>query len=641
MPANSDYHDIYEICHAGWNDFLIEAQTNMEYYLGAQWASDEYEMAERQRRRLYVMNKIKRQVNLIHGYEIRNRHVLKIGPIGKEDDHACQLHTGLVMQQMTREDFSGYDQLSEAFKWGSLISGSNLVELWKDREGLLHLTRHGFNSFLLNPSFQRPDLSDCEDILTGRWISGEKIKMLVPTGADRIDKIPPLNASARWDLLGQPLLNNNGRFRLYEEWWHKEIKYVETVLNRVSGQEITWKEFQSLNGEDSRRLLNEVRLNDGMPVLTKYSKPVARMRLTIHVDDNEIWSGTNPTKLDEHNFVWLHGDFAPEMENSALKLQSFVYALRDPQRARNRRICQALDIIESQIQTGRMVRDKYLKIPEDAYRSGQGIPIHINDDAPDEIPLAEIFKQIEGVDIKPGLFQIMELLDRDETEIGSMNEEIMGSDDKDVPGVLARYRTGQALTAQQGIFAGFRGSKRQLGRKMVRMNQLNLSPQRVFRMVNEYPTPEFYEPDLVKYDCIPTEGLLTDSQQHMFYLELKGLRAMFPDMAEIITPSMLISVMPIQFKRELMKAVQMSEQQRQQMAQAQMADQQRMNRLIEAETAENIANAQEDRSDTALTRVKTMAEIQKLQREPFYEMIDKVIELEKIRGQKNASQQKG
>ena len=156
------------------------------------------ERADRQGRILHTIDKIGRQINLLHGYEIRNRHILKISPQGnfeESEDMACNQHTGVIMSLMSRH--GGYNVLSDAFRWGTLSQGSNLIEIWRDREGLLQYCRLGFNQFLLDSGLTKTDLSDCKDILTGQWISTDKAKMLVPTAADEIERIKPLTHTSR------------------------------------------------------------------------------------------------------------------------------------------------------------------------------------------------------------------------------------------------------------------------------------------------------------------------------------------------------------------------------------------------------------------------------------------------------------
>jgi len=619
----SEYHDAYEINATAWRPFLEQAELDLDYFLKAQHDAEEAAAADRQGRILHTIDKIGRQVNLLHGYEIRNRHILKIGQQGafeEKEDEACNQHTGVVMSIMGRH--GGYDALSEAFKWGALVQGSNLIEQWRDRNGLIQFGRLGWNQFLLDHGLTNPDLSDCQDIFTGQWISTEKAKELVPTRAGKIEDIQPLVTSSRWEFQGTPAMQNKAEKRLFEQWWHRENEEVSVVQHRQTGVKMTFDEFKRDFAENDDkvaiRILDELRDQNNTPVLVKFRDIRPKIRLRILLDDQFLWEGDNPTKLRDFNYTWVHGLWCPEQPRTELKLQSFVRGLRDPQRAFNRRINQIYDIIESQIQNLRIVKSQLVLNPEDAYKSGQGVVLQVNE-AGKEVPLEQIFLQTSGSEVPQSLFAALEATDKAETEAGGLNQEIFGSDDKDIPGVLHAYRTGQALTAQAWMFQDLRASKRDVGRKQVQLVQLNYDPQRVQKILNQPPVEGFYEEDLTRFDCNPTEGLLTDSQQNMYYQELKELKREFPeDTQGIITLDMLIEASPMQFKNQTKKGIQQAQQKQQQAMQKAQQQEQRNAQLQEGLTAvqisqaqENIADAQEARSSAILDNAKTMSEINK------------------------------
>ena len=112
-PKNDELKDRYDYAHAGWYDFLRQAEMAMEMHGSAQWSREEVASAQRTGRSLYTFNKIARQVNLLSGYEIRNRHTLKVSPIGREDDDIARQHTALIMQQLSTVRV--YDRMSDAF----------------------------------------------------------------------------------------------------------------------------------------------------------------------------------------------------------------------------------------------------------------------------------------------------------------------------------------------------------------------------------------------------------------------------------------------------------------------------------------------------------------------------------------------
>jgi len=621
----SEFHDLYEINNQAWHDFNVQACLDQDFYLKAQYDQDDIDRADKQNRVLYMFDKIGRQVNLLHGYEIRNRHVLKIGPVGNfetEEDQACNQHTGVVMSDMSR--YNGYDTLSEAFKWGVLVQGHNLVEQWKDRNGQLQFSRLGYSQFLIDHGTTKDDLSDCQDILTGQWISSEKAKMLVPTKADKIDSITPLTSSARWEFQAQPAQQNKAGKRLYEQWWHRESIEVDMVQNRNTGEKMTLKEFKSKAletfGRDDTEFINsaieQFKNQDGSPVFVKSREFQNKIRLTIFIDDVFLWEGDNPLGIKDFNYTWVHSNFCPEATQSGLKLQSFVRGIRDPQRALNRRVNQVIDIIESSVQGIRLTRDGALMNPEDTFKSGQGINLFVNKDFKGTI--ADAFQQQPGNEVQQSLFAAIEMVSKAETEAGGLNQEIFGSDDKDIPGVLHQYRTGQALTGQQWMFQNFQAAKRDLGRKHVQLVQLNYDPETVQKILNQPPVQGFYDEDFTRFDCAPTEGLLTDSQQNLYYQELIELRTRFDDFKQIITPQMLVEASPIQYKTKTLEAIKQAQQAAQEAGKAQAKTANEAAQLTNALTAnqisqsqENIADAQEKRSEIPLNRAKTLTEINK------------------------------
>ncbi len=641
--TKSEFHDVYEINDTAWRPFNEQACLDNDYYLKAQWTADQVNKANQQNRILHTIDKIGRQVNLLHGYAIRNRHILKIGPQGNFDaneDQACNQHTGVIMSQMASR--GGYDVLDDSFKWGTLIQGSNLIEQWRDRDGLIQYGRLGYNQFLLDHGLTKDDMSDCADILTGQWITTEKAKMLVPTEADEIEKIHPLTHSSRWTFQGTPPQMNKAGKRMYEQWWHRTTEEIPIVINRVTGSQDTFENFTRDFARGDKKLANRIikesLLPNGVPMLIKVRDIKDKIKLTIFLDDEFLWEGDNPTKLRDYNYTWVHGNWCPECPRTEIKLQSFVRGQRDPQNMQNRQVNQAMDIIESQIQGLRIGRDKYLRNPKDMYKSGQGIVLHVNDDAEDALPLDQIFKQVKASEVPGSIFQMIQMIDKAQTESGGLNQEIFGTDDKNVEisGVLHAYRTGKALTGQGWMFQSSRIAKRDMGRKQVQIVQLNYSPQLVQKMINEQPVQGFYNEDFVKFDCVPTEGLLTDSQQNMYYQELKDLLKTFPEMFQgIITPEMLVMAAPMQFKTPTLQAIkraQQAKQQAQQSAQRQeqanLQLQQAVTGLQVAQGIESLADAEEKRSEIPLNRAKTVSEINKNRFDPVGVLIKEMVRLE-------------
>jgi len=252
------------------------------------------------------------------------------------------------------------------------------------------------------------------------------------------------------------------------------------------------------------------------------------------------------------------------------------------------------------------------------------------------MPLREIFAQTPASEVPASLFQAVEMVSKAETEAGGMNETVVGGDDKVITGVLHKYRTNIALIGQSWMFKDYRASKRDVGRKQVRLVQLNYTPQQIQKLLNQAPVQGFFDENLMRFDCNPTEGLLTDSQQNMYYQELKELLREFPEMFQgIITPDMLVKASPMQFKTPTLKMIQQAHQAKQQAQQKGQQQEQLGIQLQQALIATQVARAQEDSADAAearsqipLNNAKTISEISKNLASPIIDMIKEQVRLQ-------------
>ena len=631
--------EIYNYMYAGWCNHLEQAQCDTEFYLDAQNSEKEEKRAKEIGRTLYVFNKIKRQVRMLHGYEQRNRHILKIQGIGPEDENASDQHTGVIMQQMAA---NGYDIMSEAFRWGPLISGSALFEPYRDRNGNVKFGRMGYNQFLIDPSTSRQDLSDCGFYMTGRYMADGQVKSLLPKSSDKIDNIQPSGMmSTRWTQGTQYPYRIRGKIRLYEELWEKSTKLVDMILHVPTGKMVPFKQIADKAGkENADRIVALMRdPRTGQPLLQKFKQAKDEITLTAYVDSEPVWSGPNPLGIDEFNPVWMIGEYCPENDRSDLKLQGFARTLRDPQKARNRRLNQMIDIVETQISTVRLVRQDAIKNIKSAYRSGQGGPIFIKEDFSGT--LEDAFRQIPSPSIPPGMFQLLEVLEREETNCGGLNESVFGNDEGQSKGIaigLNKVRTGQALVGQEGFFSNFRAAKQQLGKKLVKINQQITPDHKVMRMLNQPIDPSFRDPNFAEYDCIPTEGLLTDTQRITNFEELKILKQMFPEEGRAITLRMMLERAPIQNKKPLYEALDKAEAEMKQQAekaeklqmhqmQMQERSQQQMDAIAMSEAKQGHAKMIEDISDAQLNRVETLEKLNELKQTSGRENIRALVEI--------------
>jgi hypothetical protein len=598
--TKKDFNEAYGQAIAGWGDFLKEAKTDFEFMCGDQWNSVEKQYLANQRRNALVFNRIRRVIKIITGYQRKNRLAFKIDPVGFEDDGTASQLSRVIMDVMRVGN--GYHVMSDAFECGPCITGMNFVEAYVDKLGDIKFKRLPYNKCLPDPTFSERDLSDCNYFLRREYVTKEQAKMLVPGHDKEIDSLNPGR-----DEKFPCMTIANKRFAehllSYDEFWRRTTKKTKVLIDKMTGQEQVW--------QGGQKALDFVLSQ--YPMITAIDRWIETTELHIFIQNELFYTGPDPFGLDEFRFVPLLGFWYPEVESDKLKLQGVVRSIRDPQSEFNKRISQEIDIIESQINTGYDAIEGTVVNPESLYQSGQGKVTWVKSEG-NPAGLDAIRKK-QPVDIPQGLFMLNQSIDKLLTEIPGINDELFGTEEKDIAGVLSKMRQGAALTILQDLFDNYRLSKKLLGKKLIKLVQKNYQPQKIQRIINEQPVPQFYDPDLTRYDVSVQEGLLTDSQRQLYYEELKALQ----QMGAPIPFAAIVDAAPIQLKEHLKRHIQAAEQAQMQAAQGEQQMNQLTQQLMQSQIAENLAQAQERRAEiqqniatAALNRAKTAAEIQKM-----------------------------
>jgi len=603
----TEFNECYEESFRAWDSFLIEAQKDLDFATGDTWDSREKEYLRRNRREALSWNKTKRIVKLVTGYQRKNRLGFRVQAEESKDDLAASQYGRLMLQAMDR--CNGYHVMSDAFEQGPLKTGINLVEIGVNFDedpvsGDIAIYRVPFNRFLLDPNISRRDLSDCSYLLRREWVSKDNAQCLFPSRADDIKRLTPVQYDNKFTFA----LKSQGANKMlrWDEYWRRDVEKRTVLVDPQTGE---WKWWPKDAGKQKLDLF----LQQYPQIATReiYSPVV---KLTVFIEDQVFYNGPDPLGIDEYPFVPVWGEWNPEHYKYANKLTSLVRDIRDPQRELNKRRSKMLDIIDSQINSGWMVEEGSVINPKDMYQAGQGKVIWFTKGS---LQSARA-QRIDPPNIPTGLFQFQELMDRDIMEIPGANNELLGIPDRDqtqTPGLLAKLRQSQGLTTLQGIFDNYRLSKSLLGHKLLKVIQQTYTPDKVQKILNEQPAPEFFNRQFSKYRVDVSEGVLTDSQRQMYYSELVLLK----QMGAPIPWSAIIDAAPVQKKDDLQKIVEQEEKQ----AAAEMQRQRQLEEIqvkaFLAKTREDVASsvqkqaqAEEDKAGALLDRARAAAEIDKI-----------------------------
>jgi len=620
--AKKEFDEAYKAAIAHWSSYLTEAEKDLQMALGDQWSDDMKAYLKQHRREAYVFNKLHRVVKLITGFQRKNRLSLKFDALLGGDSATASQYTKAVMWHM--QWAGGYQEMSDAFEKGALITGLNLVHLYVDRfqdpiNGDIKFARCPFNSFLIDPNTTRRDLSDCAYILRRKYLSKDQIKALMPWAEREVERLKPATGTDEKFPQLKPI--GGGKYYHYDEFWRMDVKRIHLAVLPDG----SWKEF---GREDEIRQLLEMfpQLGNYLRVIPSYKRQI---KLQVFVQDEKLYDDVSPWISDSYPFIAVFGLFTPEEKKAEYKIQGLVRVARDPQQEVNKRRSQMVDLLESTITSGWKAKENKVVDPDSLYQAGQGLVVWLKETA--DMGDAE---RLEPPHIPAGLFQLSEMFDKDVYENVGANAELLGSPENEniqIAGILAKLRQGSGLTILQDLFDNYRAAKKQLGTKLLQMIQENYSAMKVQQLIGEPPTPAFFSKEYAKYQCTPSEGILTDSQRQMYFSQLIALK----QMGAPIPWSALLDAAPIQNKEELMRFVKQAEQQQIAQAQADQQLEQLLKQSTIAKMAEDTAQArerttqmEENRANALLDRIKAIKEIENMDIEKLKGLADVIQKLD-------------
>lgn len=575
------FDEAYNDAYYSWNSFLNLAEEDLRFYLGDQFDEKEKQKLFSEGRNAFVFNRIRRNINLITGYQRKNRLSSVVLPFENDDQETADQRTQVLMHIMNKSN--GYNVISDCFA-GAMKTGFNLCALWKDYRddpvnGDIQMSREPYNGFIVDPYFSKQDLSDCAFIAMRRYLSVEQVASLLPKHKKEIYELNKIGWERDDKFTWLPYQRQpNGEWMMaYNEMWTMNWETVPVLVDSETG------EFTEFNAPKSviKQFLEQY------PELELAQKQVQYVEKHVIVNDAHIETVKNPYGLNEYPFVPFLAIFEPESDQWELKVQSLVRCMKDPQKESNRRRSQMVDIVDSQLNSGWIADEDSVVNPQSLFKSGQGNVVWKKLDAkPDALT------KIPPAQIPQGLFQLQQTFDNDMLEIAGINDAAFGvADSGNESGVMMMMRQGAALTNLQDYFDSLRFSQKLISEKILKMIQ-TWKPSKIKRIINQEPSEGFYDYEGIKYDVSVQEGVLTDTQKQLYFRQLLDLQ----QVGAPVTPSMLARAAPIQGASTYLKEIEQLEKQQ---AEAVAKQEEVQQQLIQSQTNMSTAKAI---SDTALAK---------------------------------------
>ncbi len=472
--------------------------------------------------RQFNFNRIRRIINMLTGYQRKNRKSIIAVPQETED----QLTTDQLSKclQWVLNNNNGHEVISDAFE-GAITTGLNLISFWIDYRddpvsGDIKMDRLDFNGFMIDPNFKRTDLTDAAYIWTRQFVTKQQAKILFPGREDDIDKIPYTHQrDGKFTFLPQNYQFQAMKVSALDWYWYQSTREVTFLKDDETGECMEWQ------GEE-KDLDNFLESFPNIIPL-KRQKPTAKVAVLLN--GKVMYNGPNPWKIDRYPFVGTYCYFEPQIPYFWWKISGITRGLRDAQYLYNHRKRIELDILESQVNSGLKVKEDALVDIKDAFMTGQGRVLVVKKTAS-----LEDVEQIPPPAFDVSSMQVSESLGNEMLEIAGISEELLGMADDDKAGILAMLRQGAALTTQQKIFDQLDFSMKEAGNVILEMIQSNFTKGKVKRILNQEPSERFEDKAFPKYNCVIEEGIYTSTQQQMQFsqmLYLKQAGVNIPDAA--------------------------------------------------------------------------------------------------------------
>jgi hypothetical protein len=633
-----------------WNQsYWAEASIDSRFVAGDQTLYNEiYGNLTLAQRKQFNFNRIRRIINMISGHQRRNRKSTIVVPVENADEVTADQFTKIMYWLNNKEGV--LETISNAFE-GGIVTGMNLLQVWVDYRsdpvsGNIKVDNCAYNSFLIDPYFRKTDLSDCNGIWKRSFVNFKEANSLLPGQEDLIAGLQSYSNSNNRDGKFQfmPESYNWGVKDLltYDEYYYRDYRKQKLLVDTDNGETQEW------SGSDSD--LREFR--QAFPQVDIIEAEIPTVKLAIVLQGKVMYEGPNPIGIDQYPFVPVLGYYHPEIPYYPWRIQGVVRGLRDAQFLYNRRKVIELDILESQINSGWKYKENALVNPKDVFLAGQGRGLALKEEA----QMSDV-EQIQAPQVPPSMIQLSQLLGEEIQQISGVNEELLGSAQDDKAGVLSMLRQSAGLTTLQTLFDQLDYSQKLLGKLILRIIQSNFTPGKVRRILNDEPSPEFYNKHFGVYDSAVEEGINTTTQRQTQFAQLMHLK----EIGLPIPDDVIIDSATIQNKKELKDSIaqqqQATQQQQEMQAQVTMEEIQartnlanaraeadkglgaeRMSRIPEnralalervAKSEQDRQQAQENKADAEASRARALLDLVKSLKE--IEMVD-IQQLEKLMG---------
>ena len=537
----------------------------------------------------YYFNLCQQPINMVTGYQRQHRKSIVYEAADGADPATTDQYTRLIMNNVRKEGIN--EQFSKSCELAA-VAGMNLMQPYLDytgddpAQGQLKVKIWEYNSFLVDPYFRNPDMSDANFVWCQEYISKLDAQIRFP---DKVDSVRPMMGSPQrfgsFYFLPENYNMANNDLMVLSYLWYKWKRKRKRLYSRKLNQ------FFDFAGGDGNleQILYSI---DDMQEVTVESPC---WKVCVVLNDQLMWQGYNPLwEGPECPFVPNYWNYEPHISHAGLRSRSLIFAMRSPQFLFNYKIIQNNDIAAATINAGWKRKSGAVANEDNLKKAGQGWDIIVNEG----YEMTDVEKIIPSAVPESDLALAQQMADLIFKTSGIDLESWSGQNDKQSSSLTLLIKQAANLMVFQKFFDQWDFSLKLVAERLLQIGLNNWNEAKVKLMIGEDPSPHFYSKIFAKYQTVVEEGLNTPTQKNLQAQQLLDINASFG--REVFPPSMIVKDMNIQGKAEAVKYLQQQEQsmqqQQQHMEDVQHAVEDAKLKELYSKAVSNLARAREDHS---------------------------------------------
>lgn len=447
-----------------------------------QWDKKAKDTLESEDRPALTFNEIEPKIDLLVGYQTRNRTDIRYFPVEGGDARVADILTLLAKNITEQNDYDVEE--TEVFEDEAIVGrGFFNIDVSHDEniDGDIIIERFPWNECYLGPHSKKTG-KDLEYLIKEKWYSLAKIKQLWPEKADEI--------TSKY----QPKLDPAGEYHStpgneYEEGDLGEIElspeFIDVAKKEFRVLEVWRKEYSRVNilvDAENDLFLNtdgwgkeDINSAKTIPTLTSVERKVSRIRVTkaaVGIVLEDYYSD-----LFEKHFPIV----PVYAKKRGRAVWGKVESLKDPQREVNKRRSQIADILNKVACYGWFYDAETFmdEREENKFRRNSSRPGFTQKVA----NITQKPEKVEGVKFPGELATYDQIASSKMKEIANVNLEMLGMTSDAASGVAIMERKRSGLVGNEYLFDNLALAKRAIGRILVSLIQKVYTPERILRVV--------------------------------------------------------------------------------------------------------------------------------------------------------------